>query len=165
MLNDPTVPHGWCYYWKSADTGELSDDLIGALTEHTQRITSPRSYTLIFQLGGAIAEVGEDATAYSHRHAAHNININAVWLPGDPGEQQHRQWAQGLFTAIEPNQRGVYVNFLSDEGPDRVRAAYGPEKFARLQAVKNTYDPQNVFALNQNIPPSPAEIRLQPMHE
>jgi len=60
--------------------------------------------------------------------------------------------------------RVAYVNFLSDEGPERVRAAYGPEKFARLQAVKDAYDPHNVFALNQNIPPS-AEIRLQPMHE
>ena len=58
----------------------------------------------------------------------------------------------------------AYVNFLSDEGPERVRAAYGPEKFARLQAVKDAYDPHNVFALNQNIPPSD-EIRLQPMHE
>ena len=57
--------------------------------------------------------------------------------------------------------RVAYVNFLSDEGPERVRAAYGPEKFARLQAVKDAYDPHNVFALNQNIPPS-AEIRLQP---
>ena len=164
-LNDPTVPHGWHYYWKSAETGELSDDLIGALTEHTERITSPRSYTLIFQLGGAVAEIDENATAYSHRRADHNINVNAVWLPGDPGAQQHRQWARRLFTAIEPHQRGVYVNFLGDEGPERVRAAYGPEKFARLQAVKNAYDPQNVFALNQNIPPSPAETRLQLMHE
>jgi berberine-like enzyme len=164
-LNDPTVPHGWYYYWQSAETGELSDDLIGALTEHTRRITSPRSYTLIFQLGGAVAEVGENATAYSHRHAAHNININAVWLPGDPGAERHIDWARGLFTAIVPHQRGVYVNFLSDEGPERVRAAYGPEKFARLQAVKGAYDPQNVFALNQNIPPPPVEIQLQPMHE
>jgi FAD/FMN-containing dehydrogenase len=164
-LNDPTVPHGWYYYWKSAETGELSDDLIGALTEHTRRITSPRSYTLIFQLGGAVAEVGENATAYSHRHAAHNININAVWLPGDPDAERHIDWARGLFTAIVPHQRGVYVNFLSDEGPERVRAAYGPEKFARLQAVKGAYDPQNVFALNQNIPPPPVEIQLQPMHE
>ena len=59
----------------------------------------------------------------------------------------------------------MYVNFLSDEGPERVRAAYGPQKFARLQAVKGAYDPHNVFALNQNIPPPPAEIRLKPMHE
>ena len=154
-LNDPTVPHGWCYYWKSAHTGPLTDTLIGLLADHTEQITSPRSYTLIFQLGGAVARVPEDATAYSHRDAAHTININAVWLPGDPDARQHQDWGRRLFTAIQPHQRGVYVNFLGDEGPQRVKAAYGAEKFARLQTIKDTYDPENVFALNQNIPPSP----------
>jgi hypothetical protein len=155
QLNDPAVPHGWCYYWKSAHTGPLTDTLIAQLAGHTQQITSTRSYTLIFQLGGAVSRVPEDATAYSHRDAAHNININAVWLPGDPDAQQHQDWARRLFTAIQPHQRGVYVNFLGDEGPERVRAAYGTQKFARLQTIKHTYDPENVFALNQNIPPSP----------
>jgi FAD/FMN-containing dehydrogenase len=154
-LNDPTVPHGWCYYWKSGETGELSDTLIGLLAEHTEQITSARSYTLVFHLGGAVARVPEDATAYSHRAAVHNININAVWLPGDPAAAQHQDWARRLYAAVAPHQRGVYVNFLGDEGPARVRAAYGAKTFARLQAAKNTYDPQNVFAYNQNIPPAP----------
>jgi hypothetical protein len=155
-LNDATVPHGWCYYWKSAETGVLTDALIDLLAEHTERITSPRSYTLIFQLGGAIARIGEAATAYSHRDAAHNININAVWLPGDPEANHHRFWARRFFAAIQPHQRGVYVNFVGDEGAERVRAAYGAKKFARLQAIKSAYDPENVFASNQNIPPLPA---------
>jgi FAD/FMN-containing dehydrogenase len=84
-----------------------------------------------------------------------NININAVWLPGDAQANRHRDWARRFFAAIQPHQCGVYVNFLGDEGAERVRAAYGAEKFARLQAIKSAYDPENVFASNQNIPPLP----------
>jgi FAD/FMN-containing dehydrogenase len=154
QLNDPTVPHGWYYYWKSAMTAPLDNDLIDVLVAHTGQITSPRSYTLIFQLGGSIARVPEDATAYRLRGAAHAININAVWLPGDTEAVQHIEWTRKMFAAIEPYQQGVYVNFLGAEGAERVRQAYGHKTHARLAAVKADYDPDNVFALNQNIPPS-----------
>ena len=153
-LNDPTVPHGWCYYWKSAEIGRLDDAVIDLLVEHTAQITSPRSYTLIFQLGGAVARRSGQETAYGHRTAGHNININAAWLPGDPDAPTHTDWARGMFAALEPHQLGVYVNFLADEGASRVRAAYGERTFARLRRVKRRYDPENVFAANQNIPPA-----------
>ncbi len=153
-LNDPTVQHGWHYYWKSTDIGPLEDPVIDILVEHTAQIGSPRSYTLVFQLGGAVTDVGEDDTAYSHRNATHNININAVWLPDEPLAESETGWTRRFFSALEPHQAGVYVNFLGDEGEDRVQAAYGEKKYRRLVTLKDRYDPENFFRLNQNIPPS-----------
>ncbi|MGH2349328.1 MAG: FAD-binding oxidoreductase [bacterium] len=151
---DPTVPHGWHYYWKSLELPPLTDAVIDRIVEHSMRITSPLSYTLIFQLGGAVARIGEAATAYAHRHAAHSVNINAVWQPGDPSAAAHARWAQQFFAALEPDQVGVYVNFLGDEGDERVRAAYGAAKYRRLAELKRRYDPTNFFRLNQNIKPA-----------
>jgi hypothetical protein len=154
QMFDPTVPHGWHYYWKSWELPPLTDRAIDALVEQAARITSPRSYLIVFQLGGAVARVGDLDTAFPQRDAAHNVNINAVWLPGDPEPERHVSWAREAFAALEPFAAGrAYVNFLGDEGQDRVRAAYGPEKYARLVALKRQYDPQNVLRLNQNIDP------------
>jgi hypothetical protein len=150
---DVTVPHGWHYYWKSTDLPRLEDELIDVIVSNSLKITSPLSYSVMFQLGGAVASVPEEATAYSHRNAAHNININGVWLPGDGGAEEHTQWARRFLGELAPFQSGVYVNFLMDEGQDRVRAAYGEEKYARLQAVKASYDSENFFRINQNITP------------
>jgi hypothetical protein len=108
---------------------------------------------VIFQLGGAVASVPEDATAYSHRNAAHNINVNGVWQPGDPGADEHTQWTRRFYDELAPFYSGVYVNFLMEEGHDRVRAAYGHEKYERLVEVKTKYDPENFFRINQNIAP------------
>jgi FAD/FMN-containing dehydrogenase len=153
-LFNASVPHGWHYYWKSWELPPLSDGAIDALVEQASRISSPRSYIIVFQLGGAVARVDEQATAYPQRDAAHNVNINAAWLPDDPEPERHVEWARGCFAALEPFAEGrAYVNFLGDEGTDRVRAAYGAEKYARLVALKRAHDPENVFALNQNIAP------------
>ncbi len=148
---DPLVPHGWHYYWKSSNTAAISDDLTETLIQHTAAITSPRSYTLVFQLGGAVAEVCDDASAYGHRAAGFAVNINAAWLPDDPDPAAHIGWANTLHRALDKDAVGVYVNFLGAEGQARIRAAYGEKKFRRLQALKQTYDPENVFRGNQNI--------------
>jgi FAD/FMN-containing dehydrogenase len=153
-LFDPTVPHGWHYYWKSWELPPLKDEAIDVMVEQAARLSSPRSYMIVFQLGGAVARVGEHDTAYAQRAAAHNVNINAVWLPDDPEPERHVRWARECFAALEPAAAGrAYVNFLGDEGQDRVRAAYGGEKYARLVALKRRYDPDNVLRLNQNIDP------------
>ncbi len=152
---DATVPHGWHYYWKSWELGELDDEVIEVLVRHAAAATSPLSYCIIFQLGGAISRVGERDTAYAHRDMGHNVNINAVWTPGDPSPERHVDWAREFWSALEPLAPGpVYVNFLGDEGEERVRAAYGPEKYERLAALKQQYDPTNFFRLNQNIRPT-----------
>jgi FAD/FMN-containing dehydrogenase len=82
------------------------------------------------------------------------MNINAVWLEDDPRADEHIRWARDFYGAVEPHAGGrVYVNFLGDEGEERVRAAYGEQKYERLRALKRRYDPTNVFRLNQNIRP------------
>ena len=151
--NDKAVPHGWNYYWKSCEVAELTDATIDLLTERSLAMGSPRSYTIIFQLGGAVARVGEDDTAYSHRRAAFNINVNGVWLPGEDVGAQEARWVRDVYERLRPSQLGVYVNFLGDEGPERVRQAYGAAKYERLLALKKRFDPENLFRMNQNIAP------------
>jgi FAD/FMN-containing dehydrogenase len=154
QLFDASVPHGWHYYWKSWELPPLCDEAIDALAEQAARITNPRSYIIVFHLGGEVARVGEQDTAYPQRDAAHNVNINAVSLADDPEPERHVAWAREAFAALEPFGTGrTYVNFLADEGQDRVRAAYGEVKYRRLVALKRAYDPDNVFRLNQNIDP------------
>lgn len=151
---DPTVPHGWHYYWKSCEVAALTDEVADALVEYSEKITSPLSYTVIFQLGGAVSRVGEDATAYSHRDMGHNININAIWTDDDAAAEEHIAWAREFWSAVGHHAGGVYVNFLGDEGQDRVIAAYGDTKYRRLVSLKDKYDPTNFCRLNQNIVPS-----------
>ena len=149
---DAVQPPGRNYYWKSEDLPELADGAIDVIVEHANAITSPHTIVPLFQLGGAVAEVDENATAYSHRTAAYAVNCNASWEDGDPAP--HVEWARDFSQALEPHSMGVYVNFLGDEGEERARAAYGPEKYARLVDLKDRYDPTNFFRVNQNIKPS-----------
>ena len=149
---DPVQPSGRNYYWKSDDLPSLGDDAIDTIVAHAEAITSPHTIVAVFRLGGAVSRVPEDATAYSHRAAAHALNCNASWVDGDP--QPHIQWARNFSTAMQPFSAGVYVNFLGDEGEERARAAYGAQKYERLVALKNRYDPTNFFRVNQNIKPT-----------
>jgi len=152
---DPLVPHGWHRYWKAVEVPPLTDDAIDTLVEHSSAPTSPRSYTIVFQLGGALARVGEDETAFSQRDAAHNVNINAVWTEEDPDAERHIAWARDFFDAMQPHAGGrVYVNFLGEEGGNRVRQAYGAQNHERLVELKRAYDPTNFFRMNQNISPT-----------
>jgi hypothetical protein len=106
-------------------------------------------------MGAAVARVAEDATACGNRDAAYAMNIIATF-PDAAATAAHVAWARDVAAAAAPfGTGGVYVNFLGDEGGDRVRAAYGPAKFARLSALKAKLDPENLFRLNQNIPPAP----------
>jgi FAD/FMN-containing dehydrogenase len=153
---DATVPHGWHYYWKSSELPPLSDGAIETLVEHAAAQTSPLSYCITFHLGGAVSRVGEDETAFSQRDSAHNVNINAVWTDDDEESERHVEWARRFHTALEPFACGrVYVNFLGEEGAERVRSAYGDEKYRRLVALKEKWDPGNFLRHNQNIEPRP----------
>lgn len=151
---DASVPHGLRYYWKSDYLGELSDAAIDTLIAHAWRAPSPKSYTIMFHLGGAMRRVGAAETAFEDRRARHALNINAVWsYPHSSG--QHIAWARRFWEAMHPYATGgVYVNFLDDEGEERVKAAYGEAKYTQLVALKKAYDPANLFRLNQNIRPT-----------
>jgi FAD/FMN-containing dehydrogenase len=151
---DSMVPHGWHRYWKSVELPPLTDMAIDTLVEHAHAVASPKSYCIVFQLGGALARVGEDETAFSQRDAAHNVNINAVWTEDDPDGERHVAWARDFFDAMQPHSGGrVYLNFLGEEGGTRVRQAYGARTYERLVELKRAYDPTNFFRLNQNIAP------------
>jgi hypothetical protein len=149
---DPSLPHGWWYYFRSCDVAELSDEVIDITAEHALRMRSPVNTFPIFHLGGAVARVGEDETAFNGRSAGHTFNINATTETSE-GFEEEREWSRGLWSALEPHHTSVYVNFLMNEGEERIRQAYGPQKHDQLKALKRRYDPDNFFHLNQNIPP------------
>ncbi|MFP5282968.1 MAG: FAD-binding oxidoreductase [Actinomycetes bacterium] len=150
---DPSFPHGRWYYFKSCDVAELTDDVIDITVEHCRQISSPLTSFPIWQKGGAVARVDDDATAFTGRSDGFTYNIGACTATSD-GFAEERDWVRAFWSALEPWHDGVYVNFLGDEGADRVRQSYGPAKFGRLQTLKRTYDPENLFHLNQNIPPT-----------
>ena len=158
---DETVPHGWHYYWKATDLTGLSDGAIDLLADHAYRAASPRSYAAMFHLGGAVARVPREATAYSGREVEHNIVIDAVWRPEQRASigAAETRWGREFLDALKPHRAGVYVNFLdSDDDTGRVREAYGDDTYQRLAKVKAKYDPQNVFHNNKNIRPGRALI-------
>jgi FAD/FMN-containing dehydrogenase len=151
---DPTVPHGWHYYWRSHKLGPLTDEVIDLVVDHVERITSPRTTVPIFTVGGAVARIPSEATAYSNRDAAYDINIAGAWLPDDPEPDKHIAWVREFHAALEPYSKGVYVNFTTDDPAERVRSgAYGAAHWSRLVQIKSEYDPDNVFRYNANIPP------------
>jgi FAD/FMN-containing dehydrogenase len=149
---DATVPHGLHYYWRSHYLDELGDRAIDTLVEHAWRHRSPQSYTIMFQLGGAVRRVPDEATAFTGRGAGYALNINAVATDRD-GLTEQAAWTRRMWAAMRPHANGVYVNFLDREGTDRVRAAYGEAKYRRLVALKRAWDPDNLFRSNQNIAP------------
>jgi hypothetical protein len=149
---DPALPHGWHYYFRSCDVAELTDEVIDITVDHSLRMKSRVNTFPIFQLGGAVARVGEHETAFGGRGAGHTFNVNATTVTAE-GFDEEREWSRGLWSALEPHHTSVYVNFLMDEGEERIRQAYGPEKYDRLKALKRRYDPDNFFRLNQNIAP------------
>jgi FAD/FMN-containing dehydrogenase len=149
---DPAFPHYRWYYNRACDVAELTDEVIDITVEHSQRIRSPLTAFPIWQLGGAVSRVGRDETAYDTRGAGHAFNITAS-TETEEGFDAEREWVRDLWSALEPFHTSVYVNFLGEEGEERVRQAYGAAKYDRLKALKRTYDPDNLFRLNQNIPP------------
>jgi FAD/FMN-containing dehydrogenase len=150
---DPSFPQGWWYYFRSCDLAELTDEVIDIVADRATKMTSPLTAFPIFQLGGAIARVGEQETAFNSRGSGYTLNINATTATVD-GFEEEREWSRSFWSALEPYHTSVYVNFLMEEGQDRVRQAYGADKYDRLKALKRKYDPDNFFRLNQNIPPT-----------
>jgi FAD/FMN-containing dehydrogenase len=150
--DDNVEGHRFRRYWKGHYLPELSDGAIAALLDR-----DPRDATLpgvsLQAYGGAIGDVDDDATAFSHRHTRFEYVAGVKWT--DPGQDGPRMGAARQAAAkLDRFAAGAYVNALSDEGASGVRRAYSEDKRARLVAVKDAYDPENVFHLNHNIVPS-----------
>lgn len=154
---DAALPHGRHYYWKSHGLGPLTSASSDVIVEWCAKITSGFSAVPLFTLGGAVARVGEDDTAFSGRSKQHDINIVAAWEPSDPEGDRHREWVRGFWKALKPFSTGVYANFVSDETTRDVQeSVYGPAKYRRLVDLKSKYDPTNFFRINANIAPNGA---------
>jgi FAD/FMN-containing dehydrogenase len=154
-LVDDAVPAGMPSYARSEWLRPLDETGVDTLVTTAGEMTSPMSQVLLRIMGGAIARVPQGATAFRFREAAAMLTLAGMWPdPTDPGHQ-HRDWARTAWQQMRPwSAGGGYINHLCDESSDRVREAYGPTTWARLVALKRRLDPDNVFQLNQNIPPS-----------
>jgi hypothetical protein len=151
---DGGAPHGRHYYWRSHRLPALSDEVIEVLVERVASITSPFSQVNGWAMGGAVSRVDPEATAVGEREVGFDISLAAAWPPPDPEAERHVAWVRAGWEALRPHSSGVYVNFISDEGDAGVETAYG-HRLKRLTALKDQYDPTNVFRMNANIPPSP----------
>jgi FAD/FMN-containing dehydrogenase len=150
---DEAFPHGRRHYWKASFLRELSADAISVLLDGVAEMPSPFSGVGLQQMCGVASRVDPTATAFAHRARQYDFNILSQWA--DPADTPRNvAWTREFFAAMEPFlERGVYANNLGDEGDDRVRAAYGAN-YARLAALKATYDPTNLFRLNHNVKPA-----------
>ena len=141
-------------YWKGHFVRELPDEVLDTLLERMAAMGRPPGAILIESLRGAPKDVEPASAALGYRDAAFNISVMASWI--DPAlDDEHIAWARQTAAALEPwSFSGGYANYMqADEPLDRVRAAFGPDSFDRLRALKTRYDPGNVLHRNQNIPP------------
>ncbi|HVA87539.1 MAG TPA: FAD-binding oxidoreductase [Candidatus Saccharimonadales bacterium] len=153
QMFDQGAPAGLRNYWKSGYMRALDDHAIETIVAHAAAAPSPLTQVHLHQLGGAVSRVAPDATAFAHRSAPFVLNIVGTWAE-QADDDTNVLWTRTFWSAIEPATEGAYLNFLGDEGPERIRAAYEPAAYERLVAVKNRYDPTNAFRLNQNVRPS-----------
>jgi FAD/FMN-containing dehydrogenase len=154
QLLDPANPKGLQNYWSGDFFADLPDEAIDTLVSIATHPVSPFTQTILVAGGGAIARIDDDATAFGQRNSLWNIHYLSMWA--DPADTQTNvDFCRRLSGAMKQwTTGGAYLNFIGDEGPGRVESSFGPEKFARLQALKAKWDPDNLFRHNQNIPPA-----------
>ena len=152
-LIDPLWGKGINSYFKATNLARLDDELIDRLSDLHLAAPGPQCEIHVHQMGGAIARVADDATAFAERSMPYVLNAVTGWHDASAGSS-HRQWARDVIDAAGDATTGrAYVNFLGDT--DAGRSSYGAETYDRLVELKNEYDPSNVFKLNQNIEPQP----------
>src|SRR5438477_3506877 len=153
LLND-AFPDGARVYFKAEFLDELSDEAIDTVITMAAEPTSPMAQVLFQPMGGAVARVSPDDTALPVRDAKWCYHALTVWLPEMGPDEVHVSWTRALADAMKPfASPGIYLNFIADEGHERVVSSYG-KHYEKLVALKDKYDPGNLFHRNQNIPPS-----------
>ena len=154
-LFDGLHPHGDQHYWKADFVETMTDDVIAVHETFGPTIPNTPSIAHIYPMNGAIHDVAPDATAFSYRdvnfvHVIGGVDTDPATMP------ERREWARAYWSALHPySAKGAYVNFMMEEGDDRIRATYR-DNYPRLARIKAGWDPENVFHLNQNIPPRQA---------
>ncbi len=149
---DPLLAPGSRNYWKSNNFSQLSDAAIDVLIANVERLPGPACEIFVAQLGGAMGRVKQSDTAFPGRDANYIMNVHGRW--DDPADDDKvRDWARRVFQEAAPHATASgYVNFLTEDEAERVEGSYGPN-YARLQAAKRQYDPDNLFRMNLNIAP------------
>ena len=152
---DFLAPPGLRNYWKSSFLRDLSDGAIETLVEHFARVPSQRTVMILdHNGGGAISRVSDTETAYGHRSWTYNLVVLSAWADA-ADDEKNLAWIRGLWSALRPFlASAVYVNYTSDQGAETIRDAYPPGVRERLVALKNRYDPKNLFRMNHNIQPT-----------
>ena len=152
---DEGNPKGMQNYWSGRLPGRACPTRPSTCWSSTPPSpVSPLTQMLLVPGGGALARVDNDATAFGQRDAPWNVHFLSMW-PDPADSERNIAYTRAIATAMKPWTTGrVYLNFIGDEGSGRVEAAYGPERYARLQALKAKWDPENVFRHNQNIAPA-----------
>jgi hypothetical protein len=154
QMLDPGNPPGLYNYWKAELVDELSDELVELSVAHHAKMGRSHSVMLFQPLGGQIARIPEDANAITARQANWTCHCIGEWETPEETDAE-LAWVKSWGPLIEPFKiEGAPMTFRADTGDAYVRATYGEEKYARLVALKDKYDPENVFRLNQNIKPS-----------
>jgi len=156
---DPLLTPGGRNYWKSNNFSALSDAALDVAIDAAERLPGPECEIFVAHLGGAMARVAPEATAFVGRDAHYVMNLHG--RGSDPRDDERvRAWARRAFQEAAPHATGSgYVNFLTEDEAERVAASYGTNH-ARLQAVKQRYDPDNLFRMNLNIAPAaPVQYR------
>jgi FAD/FMN-containing dehydrogenase len=151
-LFDPLLPKGMQWYWKGDFVRELSDQAIELHIEHARKAPTELSIAHIYPIDGAVHKVKSHETAWNCRNATWSMVICGI-DPNPAKAETIKAWAKGYWDALHPyNLKGAYLNFMMEEGDDRIRATYG-DNYERLVAIKKKYDPTNFFRVNQNIKP------------
>jgi FAD/FMN-containing dehydrogenase len=152
-LFDGLLPHGLHHYWKADFVHDLTEEAIAAHVQFGPRIPTVNSAMHIYPLDGAIHDVRESDTAFAYRDVKF-VHIIAAVTPDSAPLAAYREWVRDYWSALHPHSAGgAYVNFLMEEGEDRISASYAGNH-QRLAAIKTKYDPENVFSVNQNIRPA-----------
>lgn len=153
---DPIYPPGLQWYWRADFVNELSDDAIAKHVQFAKALPSMHSTMHMYPITGAAARVGNNKTAWNYRDAKWSQVM--VGVDPDPANKEKiTKWTKDYFDALHPfSAGGAYVNFMMEEGEDRVKATYG-SNYKRLAQIKAKYDPTNLFRVNQNIKPSGAK--------
>ncbi|HSU08758.1 MAG TPA: FAD-binding oxidoreductase [Pseudonocardia sp.] len=150
---DPLYPKGLQWYWRGDFVRTIPDEAVAVHARFAEQLPTPLSTMHLYPIDGAVRRVGSADTAWSHRDVTWSGVIGGI--DPDPGNAAAiSRWTVDYWQAQHPySAGGAYVNFMMDEGPDRVRATYGAN-YDRLCAVKAVYDPENVLRINQNLPPA-----------
>ncbi len=150
------MPPGLQWYWKGDFVREISDAAIAQHVVHGSRLPTPLSPMHIYPIDGAASRVDRHSTAWSYREARYSMVMAGI-DPDPANAGRITQWAREYWEALHPHSLGgAYVNFMMEEGGDRVQATYRGN-YDRLAAIKTKYDPTNFFRVNQNIQPRPAK--------